>query len=41
MLEFTIMLVMSLGIIVMLMLFFVTFKEFGGRVLDLVASEYP
>ncbi|MFO1491182.1 MAG: hypothetical protein U1F77_14245 [Kiritimatiellia bacterium] len=41
MLEFAVMLVMSLGVIIILMLFFITFKEFGGRILDLVASEYP
>ncbi len=30
-----------LAVIAMAALFLYTFKEYGGRILDLVASEYP
>lgn len=30
-----------IALFVMLALFLYTFKEYGGRILDLVASEYP
>jgi len=33
--------VMTLGLIVTLGFFMVVFKEHGGRILDLVSSEYP
>ena len=31
----------SLGIMVMLALFFLTYKEYGGRQMELISSEYP
>jgi len=36
MLEYVIVLAMSLGVILTLGLFFYVFKEYGGRVLDLI-----
>ena len=30
-----------LGVVMVASLFLYTFKEYGGRILDLVASEYP
>ena len=30
-----------LAVVAMAALFLYTFKEYGGRILDLVASEYP
>jgi Tfp pilus assembly protein PilV len=41
MLEFVMMFVLFMGVLAMLSLFLYTFKEYGGRILDLVASEYP
>lgn len=41
MLEFIIVAVVFLSVLVMLSIFLYTFKEYGGRILDLVASEYP
>ena len=41
MLEYLMVMVMSMGIIVMLGLFYVTYKEYGGRMMELVSSEYP
>jgi len=40
-LEFVLIFLIFMGLIVMLGLFLTTFKRYGGRVLDLVASEYP
>ena len=40
-LEFLIVAVVFMAVLVMLSLFLYTFKEYGGRILDLVASEYP
>lgn len=41
MLEYTMVLAMTLGLIVTLGFFIYVFKEHGGRVLDLVSSTYP
>ena len=41
MLEFVMMFILFMGVLAMLSLFLYTFKEYGGRILDLVASEYP
>lgn len=41
MLEYSLVLVMTLGIIVTLGFFIYVFKEHGGRILDLVSSIYP
>ena len=41
MLEYLMVMIMSMGIIVMLGLFYVTYKEYGGRMMELVSSEYP
>ena len=40
-LEYTLVLSMTLGILVTLGFFIYVFKEHGGRVLDLVSSTYP
>jgi hypothetical protein len=32
---------MLLAVVVMLALFLYVFKEYGGRILELLASEYP
>lgn len=39
--EYAIATGVMLGIVVVAALFLFTFKEYGGRILDLVASEYP
>jgi len=41
MLEYTMVVVMLLAVVVILGFFMYVFKEHGGRVLDLVSSEYP
>ena len=41
MLEFVLTFLLFSGLIVMLAMFLWTFKSYGGRILDLVASEYP
>jgi len=41
MLEYVMVVAMSLGILVTLGFFMYVFKEYGGRVLDLVSSNYP
>lgn len=41
MVEFTVVAGMLLAAIAVLVLFLGTFAEYGGRVLDLVGSEYP
>ncbi|MCC5847683.1 MAG: hypothetical protein JJU29_06265 [Verrucomicrobia bacterium] len=41
MLEYTLVLAMTLGILVTLGFFIYVFKEHGGRILDLVSSTYP
>jgi uncharacterized protein (UPF0333 family) len=40
-LEYTLVLSMSLGILVTLGFFIYVFKEHGGRILELVSSRYP
>ena len=40
-LEFTLIVVMLLAVIVVLAFFMYVFKAHGGRVLDLISSEYP
>ena len=40
-LEYFIVFAMTLGVLVMLALFLGVFKEWGNRVLQLVASEFP
>lgn len=40
-LEYTLVLSMTLGILVTLGFFIYVFKEHGGRILDLVSSPYP
>ncbi|MFO7535408.1 MAG: hypothetical protein R6X19_06960 [Kiritimatiellia bacterium] len=39
--EYAVVTGVLLGIVVLAALFLYTFKEYGGRILDLVASEYP
>lgn len=41
MLEYTMVLAMTLGVLVTLGFFIFVFKEHGGRVLDLVSSVFP
>ena len=41
MLEYVLVLAMTLGLIVTLGFFIYVFKEHGGRILDLVSSQYP
>ncbi len=41
MLEYSMVLVMTLGVLVTLGFFMVVYKEHGGRILDLVSSIYP
>lgn len=41
MLEYIMVVAMSLGVLVTLGFFMYVFKEYGGRVLDLVSSNYP
>jgi len=41
MLEYIVVFGMSMGILILLGMFFYVFKEQGGRVLELIASEYP
>lgn len=41
MIEYVITAGMLMAAVVILALLLYTFKEYGGRVLDLVASEYP
>jgi hypothetical protein len=39
--EYAVMTGVLLGVVAVAALFLYTFKEYGGRILDLVASEYP
>jgi len=41
MLEYIMVLAMTLGLIITLGFFMYVFKEHGGRILDLVSSVYP
>lgn len=41
MLEYVMVLAMTLGIMVTLGFFIYVFKEHGGRILNLVSSDYP
>lgn len=41
MLEFVMVLAMSLGVILTLGFFIYVFKEHGGRVLDIISAPYP
>lgn len=41
MLEYIMVVAMTLGVMVTLGFFIYVFKEYGGRVLDLVSSNYP
>jgi hypothetical protein len=41
MLEYVIVLGMSLGIIVTIGFFMYVFKEHGGRILDIISGPYP
>jgi uncharacterized protein (UPF0333 family) len=41
MLEYLMVLAMTLGVMVTLGFFVYVFKEHGGRILDLVSSNYP
>jgi uncharacterized protein (UPF0333 family) len=41
MLEYTLVLTLTLGVLISLGFFIVVFKEHGGRILDLVSSPYP
>jgi hypothetical protein len=41
MIEFVIVAAMLVVMVSILALLLYTFKEYGGRVLDLIASEYP
>lgn len=39
--EYMVVFVMTLGVLATLAAFLYVFKEYGGRILDLVASEFP
>ena len=39
--EFVVLTGLLLGTLVVLAVFLYAFKEFGGRILDLIAYEYP
>jgi hypothetical protein len=39
--EYAVAMGVLMAVIAMAALFLYTFKEYGGRILDLVASEYP
>jgi len=41
MLEYAIVVAILVGVVSMLALFLFTFKEQGGRVMDLISSDYP
>lgn len=41
MLEYLMVIVVSFGLIIMTALLYHVFREHGGRILDLAASEYP
>lgn len=41
MLEYTLVLTLTLGVLISLGFFVYVFKEHGGRILDLVSSTYP
>lgn len=41
MLEYTLVLALTLGVLISLGFFVYVFKEHGGRILDLVSSTYP
>ena len=41
MVEYVVLTGLMLGIVLMLAVFLFAFKEAGGRVLDLIAYEYP
>ena len=41
MVEYVVLTGLTLGILLMLAVFLFAFKEAGGRVLDLIAYEYP
>ena len=41
MMEYIVTMLMSLGLLVMVLLLYYVFKEFGGRIVDLASSEYP
>jgi len=41
MLEYLMVVVVSFGVIIITALLYYVFKEHGGRILDLAASEYP
>jgi hypothetical protein len=41
MLEYVLVLAMTLGMMISLGFFVYVFKEHGGRILDLVSSAYP
>lgn len=41
MLEYAIVAAILVGIVAMLALFLFTFKEQGGRVMDMISSDYP
>lgn len=41
MIEYVVIAAMLLSAVTILALFLYTFREYGGRVLDLLASEYP
>ncbi len=39
--EYVLVMGTTIGVLVMLALLFYTFKEYGGRILNLISSEYP
>jgi hypothetical protein len=41
MVEYAVVMGVLLAVVAMAALFLYTFKEYGGRILDLVSSEYP
>jgi hypothetical protein len=41
MMEYVVLTGLLLGVLVVLAVFLYAFKEFGGRILDLIAYEYP
>ncbi len=41
MVEYAVVTGIFLSLVIMLSLFLYTFREYGGRILELVASEFP
>lgn len=39
--EYVLVMGTTIGVLVMMALLFYTFKEYGGRIINLISSEYP